>query len=188
MMFRSIAAAAVAATLFPLTGLAQTSAPPASAPPVSAPPATVTAPAKPGSTKPMLAQPSTPKVYVPGLQHFMNAILTGHNKLWFAGRARNWPLAAYELGKIKEVMGDVQDYVPVFKNLPLAQMLDAVIVKEIAGLEKAIEAKDVREFSASFDRLNEACNACHKVTESGFVVIKRPTRAIFTNQEYRPPK
>ena len=66
-----------------------------------------------------------PKSYVPGLEQFMNVILVEHNKLWFAGKARNWPLAAYELGEIKEVMSDVQEHVPTFKSLPLADMLDA---------------------------------------------------------------
>ncbi|MEI9805280.1 MAG: hypothetical protein WDN48_13655 [Pseudolabrys sp.] len=86
------------------------------------------------------------------------------------------------------MMGDVQDHVPVFKNLPLAQMLDAVITKEIVDLEKAIEAKDYKKFAAGYDKLNAACNACHETTENKFVVIKRPTAPAFTNQDYRPRK
>jgi hypothetical protein len=85
-------------------------------------------------------------------------------------------------------MGDVQDFVPVFKNLPLAEMLDAVITKEIAMLEKSIEAKDYKAFTAGYDKLTQACNACHQGTENGFVVITRPTRPAFTNQDYRPNK
>ena len=54
--------------------------------------------------------------YVPGLEQFMNVILMEHNKAWFAAKARNWRLAEYQLGEIKEVMGDVQDLVPTFKN------------------------------------------------------------------------
>src|SRR5215468_1106870 len=88
----------------------------------------------------------TPKSYVPGLEQFMNVILVEHNKLWFAAKARNWPLAEYQLGEIKEIMGDVQDFVPTFKNLPLADMLDAVITKEIAALEKSIEEKNYKDF------------------------------------------
>jgi len=126
------------------------------------------------------------KVYVPGLEQFMNVILIEHNKLWFAAKARNWPLAAYELGEIKEVMSDVQDVVPTFKNLPLAQMIDAVITKEIVDLEKAVEAKDFKKFAAGYDKLNAACNSCHQGTENGFVVIQRPNRPAFTNQDYRP--
>ena len=128
----------------------------------------------------------TPKAYVPGLEQFMNFILIEHNKLWFAAKARNWPLAAYELGEIKEIMGDVQDFVPTFKSLPLADMLDAVITKEIAGLEKAIEAKDFKTFAAGYDKFTAACNACHQGTENGFIVIQRPSRPAFTNQDYRP--
>jgi hypothetical protein len=129
-----------------------------------------------------------PKSYVPGLEQFMNVILIEHNKLWFAGKARNWPLAAYELGEIKEVMSDVQDHVPTFKSLPLADMLDAVITKEITALEKAIDAKDFKSFAADYDQLTAACNACHQGTENGFIVIKRPTQPAFSNQEYRPRK
>jgi len=85
-------------------------------------------------------------------------------------------------------MGDVQDMIPAFKNLPLADMLDAVITKEIVALEKAIATKDIKQFAAGFDRLNAACNACHQATQNGFVVIKRPTQPAFTNQDYRPRK
>lgn len=128
------------------------------------------------------------KAYVPGLEQFMNVILIEHNKLWFAAKARNWALAGYELGEIKEIMGDVQDLVPTFRNLPLADMVDAVITKEIATLEKSIEAKDYKGFTAGYDKLTQACNACHQGTENGFVVIKRPTQPAFTNQDYRPHK
>jgi hypothetical protein len=162
MFIPSLTAAVCAGLLCPLIALAQT--------PPAPPPAALA--------------PKVPKVYVPGLEQFMNAVLMEHNKLWFAAEARNWPLAGYELGEMKEIMGDIQDFVPVFKNLPLADMLDAVIVKEIADLEKAIAAKDFKQFAAGYDKLNAACNACHQGTENGFVVIKRPITPAFTNQDY----
>lgn len=130
--------------------------------------------------------PAAAKTYIPGLEQFMNAMLVEHNKLWFSGQARNWRLAEYELGEIKEIMGDVQDLVPVFKDLPLADMLDAVITKEVAGLETAIAARDFRKFAAGYDRLNAACNACHQATGNEFIVVKRPMMPAFTNQDYRP--
>jgi hypothetical protein len=122
---RILTAAALMALLLPFATLAQSPTP---------------APATPAA--------AAPKIYIPGLEQFMNVILIEHNKLWFAAKARNWELAAYELGEIKEVMGDVQDVVPTFKNLPLNEMLDAVITKEIVDLEKAIEAKDFKKFAA----------------------------------------
>ena len=130
------------------------------------------------------APKNVPKTYVPGLEQFMNVILMEHNKLWFAAKARNWRLAEYQLGEIKEVMGDVQDLVPTFKNLPLADMLDAVITNDISALEKSIEAKDYKTFVSGYDKLTQACNACHQGTENEFIVIQRPARPAFTNQVY----
>ncbi len=160
---------ALAAALLPLVASAQT-------------------PGSPSVKETSKATKDIPKAYVPGLEQFMNVILIEHNKLWFAGKAHNWPLAEYQLGEIKEIMGDVQDFVPTFKNLPLADMLDAVITKEITALEKSIEAKDYKAFTVGYDRLTAACNACHQGTENAFVVIKRPTQPAFTNQDYRPHK
>lgn len=181
-MLRRIISLALMSALLPLAVAAQTPAPPASVPPAQAP--VIAAPAAPA--KP--AAHDAPKAYIPGLEQFMNVILTEHNKLWFSARAHNWPLAEYALGEIKEVMGDVQDLIPVFKNLPLADMLDAVITKEITDLEMAIAAKDFRKFAAGYDKLNAACNACHQATGNEFIVVQRPTRPAFTNQEYRPRK
>jgi len=142
----------------------------------------------PGARKesPTDAAKGAPKAYVPGLEQFMNVILMEHNKLWFAAKAHNWPLAEYQLGEIKEVMGDIQDLVPTFKNLPLADMLDAVVTGEIVALEKSIEAKDYKAFVRGYDKLTQACNACHQGTDNGFIVIQRPTRPAFTNQVYSP--
>ncbi len=162
--------AALTVVLLPLASLAQSPAP-APTPPAAAP-----------------KSPEAPKSYVPGVEQFMGVILSQHAKLWYAGKARNWELAEFELGEIKEVMGDIQDLVPVFKNLPFADMLDAVIVKEIADLEKAIASKNFKKFSAGYDKLTQACNACHEGTEMGMVVIQRPTRPAFFNQDFRPRK
>lgn len=169
--------AALAVTLLPLAGLAQTSPPAA-----PAPAATPKAEAKPE------AKPEAGKSYVPGVEQFMGVMLSQHAKLWYAGKARNWELAEFELGEIKEIMGDIQDLVPVFKNLPFADMLDAVIVKEIADLEKAIASKNFKKFAAGYDKLTAACNSCHQGTEMGMVVIQRPTRPAFFNQDFRPKK
>jgi mono/diheme cytochrome c family protein len=166
-MHHRTVAAVLVCMLWPLASQAQAPAtPPASAPPAAA----------------------VPKSYVPGLEQFMSVIQNEHAKLWYAGSARNWELAAYQLGEIKEVMSDVQDFVPTFKNLPLAQMLDGVITGAIAQLEKAVDAKDFAKFSAGYGLLTETCNSCHQATGNGFVVIQRPAQGGFPNQNFAPRK
>src|SRR5437016_450984 len=93
------------------------------------------------------AQPSAPgpdvgKTYVPGLGEFMGRIQVDHAKLWLAGEARNWELAEYELTEMKEVLSDVQDLVPRYQNLPVGDMIDAIITGTIAELEAAIATRD----------------------------------------------
>jgi hypothetical protein len=175
---------ALIALLLPLAGAAQSQ------------PVEPVVPHPAGSHEP--GQPQTPvehpegahavKTYIPGLEQFMNVIQSEHAKLWYAGSAHNWALAAYQLGEIKEVMSDVQDIVPTFKNLPLDKMLDAVITGQIADLEKALDAKDAKKFAAGYDALTAACNSCHQATGNGFVVIRRPMGPGFPNQDFAPQK
>jgi hypothetical protein len=127
-----------------------------------------------------------PKRFLPGLEWFMNLIQVEHAKLWYAGEARNWPLAGYQLAEIKEIMGDVQDLVPVYRSLPFADMMDAVVTGPIVDLEKAIEAKDARAFTTAYDKLSAACNACHLAVDHEFIIIRRPQSGGFPNQDFRP--
>ena len=130
----------------------------------------------------------TPKVYLPGLEVFMGTIQRQHEKLWFAARARNWPLADYQLGEMKEVMGVVQDLVPTYKSLPVKDMIDAVITGPIVDMEQAIENKNYSRFVRSFDKITAACNSCHDGAERGFIRIRRPQRNAYSNQVFTPRK
>lgn len=143
-------------------------------------------PAAPAEIIPPPPEANVPKRFVPGLVWFMNLIQTEHAKLWYAGEAGNWKLAQYHLAEIKEVMSEVQDFVPVYKSLPFADMMDAVIVGPIGNLEKAIDAKDAAAFAERYDGLTAACNACHKATDHDFIRIRRPAAAGFPNQDFEP--
>jgi cytochrome c553 len=144
--------------------------------------------AKPADKSIEAAKPDAPKTYIPGLEQFMGVIQNEHMKLGFAGKANNWELAAYQLAEIKELLGDIQDLVPKFKDVSLTDMIDAVIVGPITDLEKAIDAKDARKFVAGYDHLITACNSCHEATGNGFIVIQRPATNPFANQRFEPRK
>jgi len=129
-----------------------------------------------------------PKSYIPGLGEFMGRIQVDHAKIWLAGEARNWDLAAYQLGELKEVLSDVQDLVPRYQNVPVGEMIDAIITETITELEGAIEKRDFNSFSVSFDKLTAACNSCHQAANRGYIAIRRPTQSTFSNQDFAPPK
>ncbi len=147
---------------------------------------TPTAPETQSGGKPKL--PDLPKVYLPGLGEFMLTIQVHHAKMWHAAKAGNWPLAEYQLSEMKEVFGDVQDFVPSYKNIPVGDMIDAVVTGPIADLEKAVEQKKLKAFTAAYDKLTAACNDCHKAGGRPFIHIRRPSRSSFDNEEFRPAK
>ena len=67
-------------------------------------------------------------------------------------------------------------------------MLDAVITKEIATLEKSIEAKDYKGFTAGYDKLTQACNACHQGTGKRLRRDQAADTARVHQPGYRPRK
>jgi hypothetical protein len=83
-----------------------------------------------------------PKSYFSDLGDFMAGTQRNHEKLWFSGQARNWPLADYHLAELKEILSDVEDYIPRYNNVPIGEMIDAVITGQIADLERAVATKD----------------------------------------------
>jgi hypothetical protein len=139
---------------------------------------------------PQRAAPSQdlPKSYLPGLGEFMGRIQADHAKIWLAGEARNWELAGYQLGELKEVFSDVQELVPRYQNIPVGEMIDAIITGTITDLEGAITARDFTKFSASFDQLTAACNSCHQAANRAYIAIRRPTQSNFSNQDFSPAK
>jgi len=104
-----------------------------------------------------------------------------HFKLWFAGRASNWPLADYELGKLKDSFDDID-------KLLGGETVGRAVGGPIAALGKAIDGKDKDTFTRAFDQLTAGCNGCHRTLDHAFIVIQRPNILPCGNQSFAPPK
>lgn len=133
------------------------------------------------------AQPAK-KPYEPGLGEFMTATQLRHAKLWFAGKQKNWDLAAYEIDEIKEGLEEAARLHPTFDGVPVAAMIETVINPRIEELEKAVGARSEAKFIAAFDELTSGCNTCHAGANKPFIRIQRPTESPLTNQNFAPEK
>jgi len=126
--------------------------------------------------------------YVPGLGEIMSLQQMRHTKLWFAGQARNWDLAAYELDELGEGFDDVVKMHPTHKDSPVAPK-DAVpkfVNAPIDELRKAVDRHDAAAFAIAFDGLTAACNNCHVATNFGFNRVQRPATNPYPNQVFEP--
>ena len=118
---------------------------------------------------------------MPGLGEIMTLQQLRHIKLWFAGRAGNWPLADYEIGELGEGFDDVN-------KLLGGDTVDKAVGGPIKELQKAVEDKNSAAFTTAFDHLTAGCNSCHHTLDHGFIAIQRPTSLPYSNQNFAPQK
>jgi hypothetical protein len=89
---------------------------------------------------------------------------------------RNWDLADYQIDELKEGLEDVVKHFPVYKEMPVGQMIGTTIMTPIAEVEKAIKARDRGKFVSTFDKLTDTCNTCHQSANRAFIVVRAPRR------------
>lgn len=113
-----------------------------------------------------------------------------HAKLWFAGEAGNWKLAAYEVAELREGFEEIARLHPTHKDapVPIDQAIETIIQEPVDNLAAAIAKGDRKAFEASFDTVTDGCNGCHQATDYGFSVLQRPKSNPFPNQDFAPPK
>ena len=107
--------------------------------------------------------------YVPRLVEIMTAAQLQHLKLWFAGRAKNWDLAAYELRQLTDSLAQAAVLYP---DIPVSNV--TTLMAPLLSISDAITAQDGRRFAASMRELTDGCNACHRSMERGFVEMRLP--------------
>lgn len=124
--------------------------------------------------------------FTPGLGEIMAQSALRHAKLWFAGRAQNWDLAAYEIDELHEGFEDAGKFHPTHKDIkqPIPDLIARYMDPPLAKLEQAIKGKNVNAFAESYDHLTASCNACHQATDFGFNKVVQPSFNPFANQSF----
>jgi hypothetical protein len=132
-----------------------------------------------GATYVFAGDSLTSKNYVPRLGDFMNTMQMRHIKLWFSGRAANWPLAEYEL---EQMLENFQDIAFLYSGISVADMVS--LMQPANEIKSAIAAKNVSDFSKAFGNMTAACNGCHREIGRAYIVIQVPTASPFSNQVF----
>ncbi|MHB0767451.1 hypothetical protein [Bradyrhizobium sp. 5.13L] len=129
-----------------------------------------------------LKSPSS-DLYVPRLGDIMGIAQTRHQKLWLAGKAQHWELAAYELRQLKTSLVEAA---VLYSGIPVSNV--TTLEPSLQSITDALTAKDGRKFAKAFGNLTEGCNACHRSMNRNFVIMKVPSeQEPFANQQFAPP-
>ncbi len=128
----------------------------------------------------------TTSAYQPGLGEIMSLTQMRHCKLWLAGQAGNWELAAYETDELEEGFEDAMHFHAQHKSspVPLTKAIPDCTGAPLKSVREAIAARDGAHFAQAFDALTAGCNACHVATTFAFNVVVRPAGNSFQNQSF----
>ena len=97
----------------------------------------------------------------------MLGIQIRHARLWFAGEAQNWNLAAFEIQELKEAFDAVVEQNPehaIFQPDKLSDILPAMTNAPIKALRDAVDHSSKPEFEKAFDALSAGV---HRLSSRG---------------------
>jgi hypothetical protein len=113
--------------------------------------------------------------FAPGLDDLMTLLIQPrHVKLYYAGKQKNWELAAAQLSNLRSAFNRVSQTIPRYQGSDVDEALKATIAPKMQALDVAIKAADSKQFDTAYGDLTAACNACHFYLEHAFLVIKVP--------------
>jgi hypothetical protein len=133
-----------------------------------------------GSTA-AVAMAQSDKQYVPQLADIMNAAQVRHQKLYLAGKARNWELAEFE---VRQLAGNLRDAAVFYSGIPIDNVV--TLAGGVNAVDDAINARDSQRFAKAFGELTAGCNQCHQSMGRAFIVMKQPSDQPFGDQQFSP--
>lgn len=94
-------------------------------------------------------------------------------KLYLAGEAANWELAAFYAHELEEVGKDLRDAGFVKNDVDLRPIVEERFLPAVEAVDTAIDLGP-DAFRTSVAELAVTCNSCHAATGYGFVRIELP--------------
>ena len=112
-----------------------------------------------------------------------------HVKLYLAGKAQNWTLAAFELNELRGALVRIGQTIPKYQNFSVDATVGSIFQPKIQAMAAAITSQNPMRFDAAYRELTDACNVCHGGMSHEFLVIKVPdaaAAAAYADQDFRP--
>ena len=106
----------------------------------------------------------------PGLARIMPEIGARTWKLYYAAKAKNWPMALFQWKETKALFE-----LGAFMRPKHAAAIEEYLRDSWPPLEKAIKAEDLAGFLTAFDRAIDDANAWHEKKEKPYIRWKVPS-------------
>jgi hypothetical protein len=109
-----------------------------------------------------------------------------HIKLYYAGQAKNWTLAAFELNELRGALARIGRTIPTYRNIGVDTAVASIFADKVKAVDAAIKVADPSQFTAAYVGMTQACNDCHLGMEHPFLKIIVPDAMNYPDQDFRP--
>ncbi len=106
---------------------------------------------------------------MPGMAEIMPLVGSRIWKCYYAGRARNRKLAAFQLKEAVNLLEKGSVLRPKY-----TENVDKFVAEEVAAVRTAIDAEDWGAFEVAFTAMVDSANAYHEVYDKGYLRWKIP--------------
>ncbi len=125
--------------------------------------------------------------FKPAMDDLMTMLIQPrHLKLYYAGEAKNWKLAEFQLRELRQALARIGRTIPNYRKIGVDDAVASIFTEKAVAVEAAIKGGDPAKFAVAFSDMTNACNACHASMDHEFLVIKVPQANVYPNQEFRP--
>jgi hypothetical protein len=113
--------------------------------------------------------------------HVMADVAHHFSCLWFAGRAKNWPLAEFFFSETQSHLRWAVRVIPVRKDaagrdVDLRGILQGIETSSLKDLHDTIAQKDEPKFEQAYRTMTQSCAACHEASAKTYIRPKVPQR------------
>ena len=116
----------------------------------------------------------------------MYAISRRYANIWYAGEAGNAALVKYQTHEIEEIIEELEESGVREGKILVGAELTKTIVPHLEAMETAVEAGNMDNFRAAYDKAITSCNSCHVQTGHPYLVVIRPAQDPYSNLNVTP--
>src|SRR5215471_2137428 len=112
-----------------------------------------------------------------------------HIKLYAAGQAKNWGLAAFQLNELQGALRRIGQTIPKYRTYDVNNSVASIFTPAMQKMDAAIKTANPAQFATAYGELTQACNTCHQAMEHPFLKIKVPDASAmqpYINQDFLP--
>jgi hypothetical protein len=107
-------------------------------------------------------------------------------KLYWAGKAGNAPLAAYYFHELEERVEGLAEAKVKYDGIDISELVKIMLIPTLEAEEETLNAAKPETFVASYQKVMGSCNNCHTTSKKPFIQLQLPESNPWTGQVFRP--